>query len=142
MNLLPPLCPHRHESHLGLSGYTNWYLLRKLVQKVKIQPIFKPNTSMDKPFSYKMGGEKNKKPSICLFWIITRNSWISKRESQQLAFKSNLYVSLFSINRYLITMRTSKLCLNTCILIHFTTEAPVFTVLYGSVNNGVKIRTL
>lgn len=60
MKLLPPLCPHNHESDLGLSGYTNWYFLRELLQKVKIHPIFKPSNSIAKPFSYIMGGKKPK----------------------------------------------------------------------------------
>lgn len=54
MNVRPPPCPHSHESHLGLSGYTNWYFLREFVPKVKIQPVFKSSNSMAKPFSYVM----------------------------------------------------------------------------------------
>lgn len=54
MNLLPPLWTHSHQSCLGLGGSS-----RQLLQKVKIQPIFKVcNSVADSAVQWK--GEKKK----------------------------------------------------------------------------------
>lgn len=70
-----------------------------------------------------------------LFCLVVQNSWTSRKTSQKLYLKV-IYKSVYSVfNKQLVTARTSKLLLNTYILIHFTIAA--LTILFGSVNNQV-----